>query len=113
MDCIFCKIASGQIPAKLVYSDDTVVAFNDLNPQAPTHVLIIPRKHMARTLDLTAEDNELVGHMYQVATKIAHERGIAEGGFRIVNNCNLDAGQSVWHIHFHLLGGRIFGWPPG
>lgn len=113
MDCIFCKIAAGQIPAKLVYTDDLAVAFDDINPQAPTHVLIIPRKHISRTLDLTPDDNALVGHLYQVANKIALQRGIAEGGFRIVTNCNLDAGQSVWHIHLHMLGGRKFGWPPG
>lgn len=113
MDCIFCKIAAGRIPAKLIYQDDLAVAFDDINPQAPTHVLIIPRKHIARTLDITPEDNALVGHLYQIANTIARSRGIADSGFRVVMNCNLDAGQSVWHIHLHMLGGRVMGWPPG
>ncbi|KIH76776.1 histidine triad (HIT) family protein [Geoalkalibacter ferrihydriticus] len=112
-NCIFCKIVAGEIPARVVYQDDLVVAFEDLNPQAPHHLLLVPRKHIRTTLDLTTADNELIGHIYQVAGKIAHDLGFAEDGFRVVNNCNEGAGQSVWHIHFHLLGGRDLTWPPG
>jgi histidine triad (HIT) family protein len=111
--CIFCKILRGEIPARITYEDDHVIAIEDLNPQAPHHLLIIPRKHVRTTLDLTTADNELVGHIFQVAGKLAHDMGFAEDGFRVVNNCNEGAGQSVWHLHFHLLGGRELGWPPG
>ena len=112
-DCIFCKIANKEI-GTLVYEDDRVAAFNDLNPQAPVHVLIIPKKHIARISDVAGEeDAALMGHIIVVANKIAADRGVAESGYRIVVNCNEDAGQSVWHIHFHLLGGRELGWPPG
>jgi histidine triad (HIT) family protein len=113
MDCLFCKIVAGEIPAKLTYEDDTVVAFEDINPQAPTHTLLIPRKHIATTLDLTPEDEEVVGHLCTVAAKLAREKGIAEGGYRLVFNTNRDAGQEVYHIHLHLLGGRKMSWPPG
>lgn len=112
-NCIFCKIAAGDLPARLVYQDELVVAFEDLNPQAPHHILLVPRKHVRTTLDLTTADNEMIGHIYQVAGKIAHDLEFAEDGFRVVNNCNEGAGQSVWHIHFHLLGGRDLTWPPG
>lgn len=112
-DCLFCKIAAGEIPANLVYEDERVVAFEDINPQAPKHLLIIPRKHIATTLDLQLEDAELVGHISLVAGKIARQLGIAEEGFRIVNNCNEAGGQVVWHLHYHLLGGREMTWPPG
>jgi len=112
-NCIFCKIIAGDIPAKLVYEDELVVAIEDINPQAPHHYLIIPRKHIRTTLDLTTADNELIGHVFQTAGKIAHDVGFAEDGFRVVNNCNEGAGQTVWHIHFHLLGGRDMTWPPG
>jgi len=112
-NCLFCKIMSGAIPATIVYEDDLVIAIEDIAPQAPHHLLIIPRKHLATLLDLTAEDNALVGHVYQVAAKIAKQREIADDGFRVVANCNEGAGQSVWHIHFHLLGGRKLTWPPG
>ena len=113
MDCIFCKIANKEI-GQLVYEDESVAAFNDLKPQAPVHVLIVPKKHIARISEVTGgEDAELMGHIFAVANKLATERGIVEGGYRVVANCNEDAGQSVWHIHFHLLGGRKFGWPPG
>lgn len=112
-DCLFCNIAAGRMQVKEVFRDDQVVAFEDINPQAPHHILIVPKKHIRTTLDLTTADNELVGHIYQVAGKIAHDLGFSEDGFRIVNNCNEGAGQSVWHIHFHLLGGRDFTWPPG
>ena len=112
-DCLFCQIAAGEIPATLVYQDDQVVAFNDIAPQAPHHVLIIPRRHIATTLDLEDEDRDLVGHIFQVAGRIADDLGIAEEGFRLVNNCNEAGGQVVWHLHFHLLGGRAMNWPPG
>jgi len=112
-NCIFCKIADGEIPAKMVFHDEDLVAIEDINPQAPHHYLIIPRKHIRTTLDLTTADNLLVGHVFQVAGKLAHDLGFAEDGFRVVHNCNEGAGQSVWHIHFHLLGGRELTWPPG
>jgi histidine triad (HIT) family protein len=112
-DCLFCKIVAGEIQAREVYRDDQVVAFEDINPQAPFHILIVPLKHIRTTLDLTTADNDLIGHIYQVAGKIAHDLDFSEDGFRVVNNCNEGAGQSVWHLHFHLLGGRDFTWPPG
>ncbi len=112
-DCIFCKIAVGEIETEFVYEDDQVVAFRDLNPQAPTHVLVIPRAHIATANDLTAENADLVGRMTFAAKQIAEQEGIAERGYRTVLNCNLEAGQSVFHIHLHVLGGRPMGWPPG
>jgi histidine triad (HIT) family protein len=112
-DCIFCKIAAGEIPADLVYEDDWVVGFRDLNPQAPTHVLVIPRRHIARLNDLNEDDAELVGRMYLAAGQIAAREGIAEPGYRTVMNCNEAGGQTVFHIHLHLLGGRAMHWPPG
>lgn len=111
--CIFCRIIRGEIPARIVYQDEQVVAIEDIAPVAPLHVLIIPRKHFVNALDLDAGDNALIGHVFQVAARIARERGGAEQGFRIVNNNNAGAGQSVFHIHFHLLGGRPLSWPPG
>jgi histidine triad (HIT) family protein len=112
-DCLFCKIMAGEIPSEKVYEDDDVYAFNDINPQAPTHVLIIPRKHIATTNDLKTEDEALVGKLFTVAAKIAKERGIDQSGYRSVFNCNSDAGQMVFHVHLHLLGGRPMSWPPG
>ena len=112
-DCIFCKIAAGEIPADVIYQDDEVVAFRDLNPQAPVHFLVIPRKHIATLNDLQAADSGLLGSLYLAAQKIAAEEGIAEAGYRCVINCNADAGQTVFHIHLHLLGGRSMQWPPG
>ncbi|MCX8053792.1 MAG: histidine triad nucleotide-binding protein [Armatimonadetes bacterium] len=112
-DCVFCKIANKEM-GKLVYEDETVAAFDDLNPQAPVHVLIVPKRHIARISDVAnGEDATLMGHILVVANEIARERGITENGYRIVVNCNEDAGQSVWHVHFHLLGGRKMNWPPG
>lgn len=111
-DCIFCKIANKEI-GQLIYEDESVVAFNDLNPQAPVHVLIIPKKHIERLSQVGKEDECLVGHILSVAGKIAHERGIIDTGYRVVVNEGEAAGQSVWHLHFHLLGGRQLGWPPG
>ncbi len=112
-ECVFCKIANGEI-GKLIYEDDRVVAFDDLNPQAPIHVLIIPKKHIARICDIEgSEDEALMGHCMTVAKEIAAGCGIVQDGYRLVVNCNEGAGQSVWHVHFHLLGGREMGWPPG
>ncbi|ACL72163.1 histidine triad (HIT) protein [Thioalkalivibrio sulfidiphilus HL-EbGr7] len=111
--CIFCKIAAGDIPAEIVYEDDQVLAFRDLNPQAPLHALVIPRKHIATLNDLTAEDEALVGRMYLAARQVAGEAGLATRGYRTVMNCNSEAGQSVYHIHLHVLGGRSMQWPPG
>lgn len=112
-DCLFCKILSGEVPSTKVYEDELCYAFDDINPQAPTHVQIIPRKHIATLNDLVPEDEPLAGHMINVAKEIARERGIEESGYRTVFNCNRGAGQSVFHIHLHLLGGRSLGWPPG
>ena len=112
-DCIFCKIASGEIETDFVYQDDQVVAFRDLNPQAPTHVLVIPREHIATTNDLTGDNAAVIGRMILAAKQIAEQEGIAERGYRTVLNCNAEAGQSVFHIHLHVLGGRPMGWPPG
>lgn len=105
-ECLFCKIAAGEIEADIVYKDDRVVAFKDIEPKAPVHILIIPRKHIPALVDLEDDDYSLVGHIYKVANKLAVEKGIAEDGFRIVANCNEEGGQVVFHLHFHLLGGR-------
>ena len=113
MDCLFCKIAAGEIPAELVYESDDVVAFRDINPQAPTHVLVIPRTHIATIKDIEEDHRALVGSLYSAARQIAAEEGIAEAGYRAVMNCNEGAGQSVFHIHLHVLGGRPMSWPPG
>jgi histidine triad (HIT) family protein len=112
-DCIFCKIIAGEIPAKTVHKSDTLVAFEDVNPVAPVHVLIVPRKHIETTNDLTDGDKELVGEMILCAKKIAADNNIDQKGYRTVLNCMSGAGQSVYHIHLHLLGGRVFQWPPG
>lgn len=112
-DCIFCKIAAGELPTKLLYDDGEVLAFSDIKPVTPTHLLIIPRKHIATVNDLTAADAPLVGQMHLAAKQIAAERGFAEDGYRIVTNCNRDAGQVIFHLHIHLLAGRGFRWPPG
>lgn len=112
-ECIFCKIASGAIPARIAAQDQDLVAFHDLNPQAPVHVLIIPRRHIATTNELTAEDGALLGRIWTRIPQLASELGIGEKGYRVVNNCLSPAGQSVFHLHFHLLGGRAMGWPPG
>jgi histidine triad (HIT) family protein len=112
-DCLFCKIVAGDIPAKIVYKDEHLVAFQDVNPQAPTHVLIVPRRHVASLNELTESDDALVGEMVRRAAALASQYGHAERGYRTVFNCNADAGQSVFHIHLHVLGGRAMGWPPG
>lgn len=112
-NCLFCKIANREIPASIVYEDDRVLAFNDINPQAPTHILVIPKRHIATLTDLRPDDDGIVGEVVRRAAAIAQERGIAAGGFRTVFNTNRDAGQTVFHIHLHLLGGRSLAWPPG
>lgn len=113
MDCIFCGIVNNDIPSKKVYEDDKVVAFEDINPAAPVHIVIVPRKHISSLMDINDEDANLIGHIFMIAKKIAIEKNISENGFRIVCNCGEDGGQTVKHLHFHLLGGRSFGWPPG
>ena len=113
MDCLFCKIAEKKIPSRTVYEDNDIMAFEDINPQAPLHVLIIPRKHIATTLDISDSDHELMGKMIRAGNTIARKKGVAERGFRLVMNCNRDSGQTVFHIHMHLLGGRAMHWPPG
>ena len=113
MNCLFCKIAAGEIPTKLIYEDDKIVAFNDIAPQAPHHILIIPRKHIATINDVSSDDTLLLGQMMQIGKKIAAELKIAENGYRLLMNCNQQGGQAVYHIHFHLLGGRQMQWPPG
>lgn len=112
-DCIFCKIIDNEIPAKIVYQDEHVIAFPDIHPKAPQHILIIPRKHISTLNDLTEEDTLLVGHIMQTAKKIAIDLNIAESGYRVLLNCNEGGGQAVFHIHLHLLGGRTMHWPPG
>lgn len=113
MDCLFCKIRDGDIPAEIVYKDDDVFAFRDINPQALIHVLIVPRKHIPTVNDIEPEDAGLIGSLFLAARKIAEEEGIAEEGYRLVMNTNMKAGQTVFHIHLHLLGGRSLTWPPG
>lgn len=112
-DCLFCKIASGDVDARIVHEDDRCLAFEDVNPQAPTHVLVVPRRHIATLNDLGPDDEGLVGHLVTVAGDIAEDRGHAGAGYRVVMNCNAGAGQSVFHIHLHLLAGRSLSWPPG
>ena len=113
MDCIFCKIAAKQIPAKLVHEDSDVVAFRDINPEAPTHVLIIPRQHIETVNDLKPGDAATVGKLFLAAKEIGIKEGLAERGYRLVLNCGPEAGQAVFHIHLHMLGGRKMNWPPG
>jgi len=113
VNCIFCRIIAKEIPSKIVYEDDNLIAFEDVNPQAPTHTLIIPRKHIPTINDLSEEDTALIGELIQKAKEIAADKGLSEDGYRLVFNCQEGAGQTVFHIHLHLLGGRAFGWPPG
>jgi len=112
-NCIFCKIASGEISSNIVYEDESVIAFKDVNPQAPVHVLIIPRDHISSLMELNENNISLIGHIILTAKNLAEQFGIDKSGFRIVSNCGPDAGQSVEHVHFHLLGGRSMQWPPG
>jgi histidine triad (HIT) family protein len=112
-DCLFCRIIKRELPASIVYEDDRVLAFNDIDPQAPTHVLLVPKRHIASLNDLQPGDDQLVGEIVRRAAAIAKERAISERGFRTVFNTNREAGQTVFHIHLHLLGGRAMTWPPG
>ena len=112
-DCLFCKIRDGDIKGDIVYQDDDVLAFNDVNPQAPVHVLIIPKKHISTVNEIEAGDEIIMGKLFSVAKLIASQRGISDDGYRLVVNCNEKAGQTVFHIHMHLLGGRNMSWPPG
>ncbi|MBI2351599.1 MAG: histidine triad nucleotide-binding protein [Deltaproteobacteria bacterium] len=111
--CLFCSIIKGDVKGDIVYQDESVVAFRDINPKAPVHILIVPRKHIATLLDLEQGDKKLIGDIFYAATRLAKDKGISEDGFRVVLNCGPGAGQSVYHIHIHLLGGRPFTWPPG
>ena len=108
-DCVFCKIIKGEIPSEKVYEDEETIAFKDIQPAAPVHILVIPKKHIGTLLDVTEEDSHLIAHIYQVINKIAREMGIDKEGFRVIANCGKDAGQEVMHIHFHLLAGRKLG----
>ena len=112
-DCIFCKIAAKEIPSTIVYEDDNILAFKDITPAAPVHVLVIPKQHISSAMDIDENNVNLMANIFLVIKKIAQEQGISEDGFRIVNNCGNDGGQTVQHIHFHLLGGRSLAWPPG
>ena len=112
-DCLFCGIIEGRIKGNVVYRDESIVAFRDIRPQAPVHILIVPRKHVATILDLEANDQIFVGQIFLLISKLAREQGIDESGFRVVVNSGANAGQTVYHLHFHLLGGRRFSWPPG
>lgn len=113
MDCLFCGIVEGKIKGDIVYQDESLVAFRDINPKAPVHLLIIPRKHIANLMDLAPNDGAVIGQIFQLAAKLAQQHGIADNGFRVVVNNGADAGQTVFHLHYHLLGGRSLGWPPG
>ncbi|WP_123053001.1 histidine triad nucleotide-binding protein [Clostridium sp. JN-1] len=112
-NCIFCKIIKGEIPCQKVYEDDMVLSFKDIEPAAPSHVLIIPKKHISSLNDVTEEDSKIIAHVFMAAQKIVKELGIDKDGYRIVSNCGENGGQSVPHVHFHLLGGRSLQWPPG
>ncbi len=113
MECIFCKIADRKMPAKIIYDKNGVIAFHDIAPQAPTHVVVIPKKHIATLNDLTGEDVEVAGRLVLAAKELAAQLGLADQGYRLVLNCNNDGGQTVFHIHCHVLGGRRMMWPPG
>ena len=112
-DCLFCKMVAGSIKPDKVYEDSDVLAFKDINPQAPLHVLIVPKKHISTLNDVGREDEALMGKLYLAATRVARDAGVADSGYRTVINCNADAGQSVYHVHLHVLGGRLMRWPPG
>ena len=112
-DCLFCKIINGDIPCDKVYEDDKVLVFNDIDPQAPVHFLVIPKEHIKSAAEITADNSAIAAHIFEVIAKIAAEKGISEKGFRVVTNCGEDGGQTVEHLHFHVLAGRNIGWPPG
>lgn len=111
--CIFCRIVEGSIPAKIVYQDEHALAFDDINPQAPVHALVIPKRHVPSVQDLGEADRVLLGHLLLTCSRIAKEKGLSETGFRVVANTGRDGGQTVFHLHFHVMGGRHMGWPPG
>ena len=113
MECIFCNILQGKIPSKQVYRDENYYAFEDINPQAPVHILVVPTKHIPTVNDLTETDKDLMSELFLLAKKIAKEKGVAESGYRLVLNCQKDAGQVIYHIHLHIIGGRAMKWPPG
>jgi len=112
-ECIFCKIIKKEIPSSIIYEDGEILAFNDINPQAPVHVIIIPKRHIERVSELKAEDSELASKLILAGNEIARKKGLVDPGYRLVINCNKDAGQEVFHLHMHMLGGRKMGWPPG
>ena len=112
-DCLFCKIVDGDLPADIVYENDSLIAFRDIDPKAPTHILLIPRRHIATMNDLQGDDKGLAGELFVTATELAADEGLADEGYRVIMNCNEAAGQSVFHIHLHLMGGRKMTWPPG
>ncbi len=112
-NCLFCKIVAGDIPANILHDTDDALAFRDIDPKAPTHVLVIPREHIATVNDLRPAHEALIGNLFTIARKIARDEGVAESGYRLVMNCGKGAGQSVFHVHLHLLGGRSLDWPPG
>jgi len=112
-DCIFCKIAAGDILASIVYDDERVLAFRDINPQAPVHVIVIPKRHLGTLNDLGPEDAGLIGQLFLAAKQVARDLGVADSGYRTLINCNRDGGQDVLHVHMHLMAGRVMGWPPG
>jgi len=112
-ECIFCKIINKEIPSEIVYEDELILAFNDIEAKAPTHILVIPKKHIPSLNDLKEEDSKTISHIFSIIPKIAEEKGINKSGYRVVNNCGKDGGQTVDHIHFHILGGRNLTWPPG
>jgi histidine triad (HIT) family protein len=112
-DCLFCKISAGQIPVDVIYESDTALAFPDINPQAPTHALIIPKQHIATINDIENSDQNTIGSLFVAAREIAKQQGLADSGYRVVMNCNEDAGQTVFHLHLHFIGGRKLSWPPG
>ena len=113
MDCIFCRIVTGEVPADIVYQDNSVTAFRDISPQAPVHILIVPNQHLVSIGDIRPEHNDLLGRMFAIANQLADQEGIAETGYRLVTNRGEQSGQSVYHLHLHLLGGRWMRWPPG
>lgn len=113
MDCIFCSIIKGEITSSKVYEDDRILAFKDINPAAPVHIIIVPKTHISSTNELDESNCDIVGHIFAIGAKLAKEMGISDKGYRIVNNCGEEGGQTVNHLHFHLLGGRLLQWPPG
>ena len=112
-ECLFCRIVEGTLSSKKLYEDQDLFAIEDINPQAPTHILIFPKRHIVTSLDFTDDDKEMIGTIFLLANRLAKERGIAESGYRVTLNCNADGGQTIYHLHFHLMGGRRFRWPPG